>query len=540
MLKEAVPYDFGGIDVIDELTMAPPKSKDSKKSEEEKKPERATPSPVSAPEEPSLTNVVSAAEDFIKVLATVSTSQSSAVDSDKGETQSSEKKKRKKKKKTSKKQKGKGKGRKRKLKAEAGLKVDEGAVVAPSGSKAKEVITLSNFINESHKYEQSSRNRNRIGDSEYELGGKEEPFNDVMKDEPVVDRDAVSVTSQMPDQEKLAEFDADVPTQEVAPSVWTSMKTVLPHKEKNRRLGKERKKKSRTRDTNTTNSTSATSALAIITTTPMAKLEQRGINNAERQPAASTLTVIPRVKKSRSKEREDREEGKKRRKVSLVSSIVAAGYENPSVDNLKVIPPTGAPTVLSIPTTERQVSSRLHVHGGQMTGPGLNSSYSVFKRQRSKERGGRNRKRKTLLPLSTESQFLPNRPENTLLHSTAGTGGSPDSPADAALMSRLTEKPESHSEWRQLTTAAPFLEPHRQTIRQQRKPRKPAEPAGVSVPPQQSEHSSGTPTPPRVTTTDEPTLAAPVLSPVQLSIEKAKAHFIRKKKKKVVLSNRQQ
>ncbi|XP_060901761.1 group 3 secretory phospholipase A2 [Labrus mixtus] len=80
VLQEAVPYDFGGIDVIDVLTLAPPKSVESKKSPEEEKPESTTQSAMSGPEEPSLRNVVTAAEDFIKVLATVSTSQSSTTE----------------------------------------------------------------------------------------------------------------------------------------------------------------------------------------------------------------------------------------------------------------------------------------------------------------------------------------------------------------------------------------------------------------------------------------------------------------------------
>uniref|UniRef100_A0A3P8SQY3 phospholipase A2 n=1 Tax=Amphiprion percula TaxID=161767 RepID=A0A3P8SQY3_AMPPE len=86
VLQESVPYDFGGIDVIDELTVAPPKTRDSKKSNKEEKPESSTQSTMAGPEEPSLRNVVTAAEDVIKVLATVSTSQSSTTEPDRGET----------------------------------------------------------------------------------------------------------------------------------------------------------------------------------------------------------------------------------------------------------------------------------------------------------------------------------------------------------------------------------------------------------------------------------------------------------------------
>ena len=100
--KESIPYDFGGIDVIDVLTLAPPQQKESNKSGlEQDGPEGPTePPPLSGSqttgsEEPSLSNVVTAAEDFIKVLATVSTSQSSTTEAAKGEAQSSEKKKKK-------------------------------------------------------------------------------------------------------------------------------------------------------------------------------------------------------------------------------------------------------------------------------------------------------------------------------------------------------------------------------------------------------------------------------------------------------------
>ncbi|MEQ2174547.1 hypothetical protein GOODEAATRI_009003, partial [Goodea atripinnis] len=67
VLREAVPYDYGGIDVIDELTLAPPKRKESKKSNEDEQGESPTQSMIL---EPSLRNVVTATEDFIKVLAT--------------------------------------------------------------------------------------------------------------------------------------------------------------------------------------------------------------------------------------------------------------------------------------------------------------------------------------------------------------------------------------------------------------------------------------------------------------------------------------
>nr|XP_055052083.1 protein PROCA1 [Misgurnus anguillicaudatus] len=146
VIKESIPYDFGGIDVIDVLTIAPSESKESeveKQDETQSTQSTFSESKTAGPEEPSLTNVVTAAEDFIKVLATVSTSQSSSTDTGKGETQTSERKKKKnsgKKKKENKKRRGKGKGRKKNQKLDAVLKVDEGTSAPPPASQVDEVI----------------------------------------------------------------------------------------------------------------------------------------------------------------------------------------------------------------------------------------------------------------------------------------------------------------------------------------------------------------------------------------------------------------
>ncbi|KAI1890175.1 hypothetical protein AGOR_G00170980 [Albula goreensis] len=88
--KESIPYDFGGIDVIDELTIAP-RTQKTPNNEQEGKTESTTQpttsgSQANTPEAPSLGNVVTAAEDFIKVLATVSSSHSST-ETTKGEAQ---------------------------------------------------------------------------------------------------------------------------------------------------------------------------------------------------------------------------------------------------------------------------------------------------------------------------------------------------------------------------------------------------------------------------------------------------------------------
>ncbi|KAF1394247.1 hypothetical protein PFLUV_G00024560 [Perca fluviatilis] len=546
VLQEAVPYDFGGIEVIDKLPVGSPKKEDSKKSKEEEKPESTTESTMSSPEEPSLRKVVNAAEDFIKVLATVSTSQSSTTDSEKGETQSSEKKKRKnkgKKKKTSKKQKGKGKGRKRKQKAE------EGAAVSPSGSRAEEVIALSNFINESHKHNQSSRNTNSVDDSEYTLGAKEEPFNEVMKDEPAMEKETVSITSPTTVQKKPAES-----TEEIVVSTPTTTTTVIPHEAKTRRLRKWRRKKSKKilltsseeLVTNTADNLKALFVTTIITISPTAQPEQQSFAVT----TASTPIVIPKVKKNRSKERGDREGRKNRRKVSLASSIVAAAHENSSADNLRVIPLTGAPTIPLAPATERQVSHRMDVYEKKMAVhvTALNSSFSVLKRQDSK--GLRSRMRKTVLPLSSENPLFHNSSVNVLpILPTPDTTYALKSPPTTSA-----EERETHSEWRLFTTitAAPPVITKRH--RQQRKPRKKAMPAalreGVSIPEQTP--MIFTTTPSKVATSEKinlqrsekpcvSTSAIPVMSPIQLSIERAKAQFSRKKKRrKAALSVRQQ
>ncbi|XP_041654243.1 uncharacterized protein proca1 [Cheilinus undulatus] len=363
VVKEAVPYDFGGIDVIDALTLPPLKRKESEKNPEEEKSESMTQSTMSGPEEPSLGNVVTAAEDFIKVLATVSTSQSSTAESDKAEMQSSEKKKKKTvKKKKTKKHKGKGKGRKRKQKAEAGVKVEDGAAVSTSSNKAEDANALSNFISEAHKHEQPSSNTNRVGDGEYEPGEREEPSNEVMKDEPAMDKEPVSNSTPSTDLRKPAESDTKAPTKSPEQITFSTRTTLIPQMVKTRRLRKGRRKKGKKIPSPeklvayTTDNLRTTPVLSTVTTVPMVLEQQSTGSDTEKRPVFSTARtpiVIPKVKRNRSKEREGR---KKRKKVSPASPIVATANENPSLDNLKVIPLTGAPTVPSLPVTEQPVS----------------------------------------------------------------------------------------------------------------------------------------------------------------------------------------
>ncbi|XP_072247792.1 uncharacterized protein proca1 [Leuresthes tenuis] len=554
VLREAVPYDFGGIDVIDELPIAPPKLKDSKKSNKEDKPESVTQSTMSGPEEPSLRNVVTAAEDFIKVLATVSTSQSSTADSDKDEAQSSEKKKRKntgKKKKTNKRQKGKGKGKKRKQKAESGMKAEEGAAVSPPGIKAEEVLALSNFISESHRHQQPSINTNRVDDSKYELRVKDEPFNEVMKDEPAMDKEVASLTSPLSIRKRPGQSDTDVLKEESSSA--TSTVTLNPHKAKTRGQRKGRRKKSKKITSSSedlvlnTENLKVVSVIMTITTTPQS--EQQSFN--ERQPFVSTASapiIIPKVQRIRSKERGDREGRKKRRKASSAAPFVPADHQNSSVDSLNVIPHT-TPTIQSVPTTEPQFSHRPDVYRESIQVTALSSTNNALNRQRSKERRLRNRRRKTAaLPSGENPLFSHSRSENVpAVLTTPETHVAVSSLASADAMQETV----TLSEWRLFTTATPTLSTkhHRLPTRQQRKPRKKSAALSDTVSlPKQTEPVTLATSRLSITTREElrseklwvTISAAPVMSPLQLSIEKAKAQFNRKKRRKAVQSNRQQ
>lgn len=182
-----MPYDFGGIEVIDVLTVAPPKIKlseiDEGKQEESQRSESTTQSSTSGSknpplEEPSLTNVVTAAEDFIKVLATVSTSQSSSTDGgNTDEAQASDKKRKKnagKKKKDQKKRRGKGKGKKRKQKVNV--------TVSPSANRAEDVINNKTYVGDSGNFDWVSKNDNFMN-SQFSPVGDTEHENKMMRDE---------------------------------------------------------------------------------------------------------------------------------------------------------------------------------------------------------------------------------------------------------------------------------------------------------------------------------------------------------------------
>ncbi|KAJ8280790.1 hypothetical protein GJAV_G00059000 [Gymnothorax javanicus] len=165
VLRESKPYDFGGINVIDQLPIAPrvqnvPIREEGDVGDNTKRQTASGPQTTPAPGDPSLGNVISAAEDFIKVLATVSSSQSttssspsSSCEASRGETESMDKKKRKRKKnKTARmnkdhRRKGrKGKGRKRKPTVEMVKHFLMEEAATTSCRQAEEVLDGSHFV----------------------------------------------------------------------------------------------------------------------------------------------------------------------------------------------------------------------------------------------------------------------------------------------------------------------------------------------------------------------------------------------------------
>uniref|UniRef100_A0A1A8J385 phospholipase A2 n=1 Tax=Nothobranchius kuhntae TaxID=321403 RepID=A0A1A8J385_NOTKU len=459
VVREAVSYDYGGIDVIDELTVPPPRR------DEEEQPESVTQSSMFVPEEPSMRNVVTAAEDFIKVLATVSTSQGSNSDSNKDHTQSSEKKKNAKKKKQSNKT-PKGKGRKRKQKSDAGVKTEEGAA-GPPGSKT-EVLSLSNFIRESNRPEQSSIDANRANDRGSELRPKDEPSNDVMKDEPAAEKELASVTPPLMVQKRPAE------------SELMKRETPLPAtSDKARGQKKCKRKKSK----KPLPPCSEDLVLNAVVSTPSEPEQQLHVSTA----VAPVST--PKAKRKRSKERAHKEEEKKRQKSSSGAPIVHADQSNSSEDGLRAILPTS-----SAPTPGQR---RSHVYRDSSQAAAL--TYSVLRRLKSKERAKRNRRRKT----SENPHFSHGSSENVASVLTAP-------PPHAAPMAAVQDA-EAHREQERFTAPDP------------------------TVPSNLRWDLSGQQRRPTPVTLVTPWMApAAPRSPLQVSVERAKAQFNRKKRRKLL------
>ncbi|XP_041097255.1 protein PROCA1 [Polyodon spathula] len=205
-LKSSIPYDFGNVDVIDELTLPPPVQGKPDENAKHGTPDSPTSSTTvntknagptrpssgggststATPEQPSLGNVVTAAEDFIKVLATVSTSHTSSTEAAKKDTAKADKKTKKKKKKVKKnKKKNKGKGLKRKNKLQNRFENQEAVSVAPNAvGEVKINIFLGEDLMKQDKGNFNTDIVNELAGKESDLGGKQDVFNDVLNDEP--------------------------------------------------------------------------------------------------------------------------------------------------------------------------------------------------------------------------------------------------------------------------------------------------------------------------------------------------------------------
>lgn len=528
MLRTAVPYDYGGIDIIDELPL-PSSRKTSEKKEGKEDNGSKTQSTISGPEEPSLRNVVTAAEDFIKVLATVSTSQSSTASSERGETQSSEKKKKKRKKtgkkKSSKKQKGKGRWRKnRKQKAEMRSQADEGTAASTSGSKG-EVKDLSSFFSASHGHDPSGTHRI----TEYEPVRKEEPLNEVMKDEPAMEKDTGSMTST-PAVEKKPETRTEI--------LYSRTTTVATRRKKTPQLKERGRKKTSPHPKEPPRNATDSSVPTATTATGVSHPQQQSIGReAANEPSvgpAEAPTVSPKVKRTRSKEGGDREWRKKRRKDSSAPPTVPTPNENNPAEHLTATPLGGTPAVPS----DRKEGKTIVREGPR------NTSFSVRKTQKLK--GLRSSRRKAAKPPQNPESLIPPPPQT-----------SASSRVSTAATSVPTEETLAHTERLSATTKAPPVPKNRRRQRTRgqkgwrKRIRPPAVTDGVSAFNQtQQKAATFTSAPPKITTTTtttgEPhlqpldkmsvsTSASPILTPVQLSVERLKAQFIWKKRRKMAM-----
>ncbi|XP_051963551.1 uncharacterized protein proca1 [Xyrauchen texanus] len=347
VVKESIPYDFGGIDVIDVLTIAPPNEKqsDEEKQDKTQNTESTTQTTFSesksnTAEEPSLTNVVTAAEDFLKVLATVSTSQSSSTDTSKGETQASEKKRKKnsgKRKKENKKRRGKGKGRTRNQKLDVVLKVDEGP--APSPSQSEEVMAKNSFVDNPTKINRFSTNKDNFMNSELDAVGNGPLSNKMMRDEPQramngnqevvattlsTEKELEILENRQANNTELATFS---PTTHIAPTIRDRSPNLR------QRAGKRKQRKNiPSTDVNQpslngeTLSASPTEGVSLATSTkvsPIKAVKKEVPNSAEHKDEKGpvvTTTAIQNTPIVRTKRPSSRQRVGRKRKRKIISS----------------------------------------------------------------------------------------------------------------------------------------------------------------------------------------------------------------------------
>ncbi|KAK3561038.1 hypothetical protein QTP86_025707 [Hemibagrus guttatus] len=361
VIRESIPYDFGGIEVIDVLTLAPPKKKLSKidegKQEETQRSESKTQSSASgsknpALEEPSLTNVVTAAEDFIKVLATVSTSQSSSADGgNTGETQASEKKRKKnagKNKKDHRKRRGKGKGKKRKQNTSRLPEVNGSVTVAPSANRAEDVINKKTYVGDSGNFGWVSKNDNFMS-SQFSSVGDIEHGNKMMRDEhqrtPDESQVAITTAKMLEPQKQIKDMEFVQLLSTVPLTVTSKSTTAVPR----RRVAKKRQRHptptflpvkgalQNIMADNTAVSTNESTSIASLTThTPISLPGEKALHNIESQRekgsafnATAQNTPIVEAKRVRSRHKGGR---RKCRKLHSPSSPTdALTTEEPNV-----------------------------------------------------------------------------------------------------------------------------------------------------------------------------------------------------------------
>lgn len=329
VIKESIPYDFGGIDVIDVLTIGSDKEKqDESQGAESTTQSTLSESKTTTPEEPSLTNVVTAAEDFIKVLATVSTSQSSSADVGKGETQSERKKKNSgKKKKENKKRRGKGKGRKKNQKLDAVLKVDEGTPSVPSTGQTEEVMGKNNLM-EGHAKIETFRTKDNFMNRELDAVGNGPLSNKMMRDDPPrtvnESQEVVSTSASPKKEEEILEHtqgnntESFTPTSHNAPAIRDT--PIIPKLRHRSEKKKTRKTKSYPKEETLSASLAEGVSLPTSTTeSPIMAVRKEMPHSTEhkeeRGPVVATFTTqntpIVRTKRPNSRQREGRKRMKK-------------------------------------------------------------------------------------------------------------------------------------------------------------------------------------------------------------------------------------
>ncbi|KAG7266438.1 hypothetical protein CRUP_030661 [Coryphaenoides rupestris] len=494
--QPVIPYDFGGIDIIDVLTLAPRVTKnnnngvkvDEAKARQE---ESTTPSglPVSrtgsvggGPEvgKSSLVTMVTAAEDFIKVLATVSTSQGSPVDTAaKGATPTAEEKKNKKKnrKNTGKRKKsqghGKGKGRGRKVKLHTDAGVED--VLVASSSK---VADGNNFIIKLKAGPSGHGNKHRfVGQGGLDLAGQEGASNEVMKDEPAADKEAAAEATSP---------SAAAPKERPNRYHTTSQDENLDVKE-----GKEEEEE----EENPQKSQGRFDSFETSVTTA-------------RTPDVTALT-----KRNRSEEGPAGDRGEKRRKLANTVPIVSV-RQVPTEERVKSIGGLGVLIASSIPPTkspEPKVSRWPEMYGAKSVAAVTSAQSRGIQVQHSGKRGGSQHGR----------TGIPSRRSVSTQRATRGAGGGTRKQPSLCILDRDASPAAgqaTHESGTRHTTRSRFSTVVSRVDEQGKKPDA-----------QLSENTV------LVTTT-----RAPSLSPMQLTLQRVQQQFDFKKRRKALLFFRQQ